>query len=92
SYVLAFSLISFLGIIFGMLLRIKAYLFLGVVFFTLNIIANVLQKGLRDQKTGFIILTISGLMIIGSLIYYTLNKEKILKSIQRFRKKLDNYD
>ncbi|MBL8034760.1 MAG: hypothetical protein JNJ69_13735 [Leptospiraceae bacterium] len=77
AYSVVFGLVCLAGIFAGMLFRIRSYLFLGVLFFTLNIIANLVQEGLQNQFVGFVLLTLTGLLLITILIIYNLRKENI---------------
>jgi hypothetical protein len=91
-YAVVFGLLCLLGISAGMIFQIRSYLFMGVSFFTLNLAANLLQTGLRDQRMGFILLSFAGLFIIASLVFYTLNKNQILGFVERTQKKLAQWE
>ncbi len=91
-FTILFGLICLVGILFGMFFHIKAYVFKGSFFFLLNLIVNLLQEGLRNELFGFILLTVFGLLIIFSLIYYNLKKEIILKWIYDLRNKMKNWE
>ncbi|MDX1958914.1 MAG: hypothetical protein SFU98_10090 [Leptospiraceae bacterium] len=91
-YSVVFGLICFIGILLGMIFEIRSYVYLGTVFFTLNIIANLVQEGLRNERIGFILLSLSGLMIIGSLIFYTLKKEFVLSVVIKIRAKVSKWE
>ncbi len=92
SYPVVFGLLCLAGISTGMLFQIRSYLFMGVSFFTLNLVANFLQKGLRDQGMGFILLSLAGLFIIGGLVFYTLKRDQILGFVERTQKDLAKWD
>lgn len=91
-YAVVFGLLCLLGISAGMIFQIRSYLFMGVSFFTLNLAANLLQTGLRDQRMGFILLSFAGLFIIASLVFYTLKKNQILGFVERTQKKLAQWE
>jgi hypothetical protein len=91
-YAVIFGMICLIGIGAGMIFQIRSYLFMGVSFFTLNIVANLLQKGLRDQRIGFILLSLTGLMIIGCLVYYTMKKDKVIAILNKMRMNMENWD
>ena len=91
-YALIFGLLSLAGVVCGMIFQIRSYFFMGVSFFTLNLIANLLQTGLRDQRMGFILLSLTGIFIIGSLVTYTLKKETILGFVEHTQKKLAKWE
>lgn len=91
-YAVIFGIICLLGIAVGMLFQIRSYLFMGVTFFTLNIVANLLQKGLRNPLMGFILLSLAGLSIIGILIFYSMKKEVILGYANKLKRILSSWD
>ena len=91
-YSVYFGVICLIGILAGMLFQIRSYLFLGLTFFTLNLVVNLLQTGLRDQRMGFILLSLTGLFIIASLVYYSIRKDKILGFVERTRKDLSRWE
>ena len=86
-YSLAFGGVCLAGILAGTIFHIRSYLFLGVLFFTLNIIANLVQEGLQNQFVGFILLTLTGLLLITILIIYNLKKDQIHEAFKRLRMK-----
>jgi len=66
-----------------MLLQIRAYLVMGTLFLTLDVVANLVYAGLRDHRVGFLILSISGLAILGAMITTTLKREEVRRSLRR---------
>ncbi len=86
-YSLVFGGVCLAGIIAGGIFRIRSYLFLGVLFFTLNVVANLVQEGLQNQFIGFVLLTVTGLFLIAILIIYNLKKEQIHAGFARLRQK-----
>ncbi|MCB1156288.1 MAG: hypothetical protein KDK45_02200 [Leptospiraceae bacterium] len=91
-YAIIFGLICLLGMAAGMLFQIRSYLFMGLSFFVLNLAANLVQIGLRDQRMGFFLLSISGLSIISGLIFYTLKKELVLQHLRSIQKSLSSWE
>jgi hypothetical protein len=90
-YSLVFGAICLAGIIAGGIFRIRSYLFLGVLFFTLNIVANLVQEGLQNQFIGFVLLTVTGLVLIAILIIYNLKKEQIHAGFARLRQRFSGW-
>lgn len=91
-YPLMFAGACMIGIALGMILHIRAYLFLGTLFLTLDVIANLVRASLRDQRLGFFVLSASGLAILGGMVAYTLNKEKAHAWWSRYMKRLRKWD
>lgn len=86
-YSLAFGAVCLAGILAGTLLQVRSYLFLGVVFFTLDVVANLVQEGLQNQFVGFMLLTLTGLLLITILIFYNLKHEQAKALWQRLAAK-----
>jgi hypothetical protein len=89
SYSVVFGVVCLLGVLAGLVLQVRAYLALGTLFLTLDVIANLVFAGLRDHRVGFVLLSASGLLILGIMITVTLRREAaraLLRRIQgRFR-------
>ena len=91
-YALIFGILCICGILLGMLFEIRSYVYFGTIFFTLNLIVNILQSGFRDQRLGFIYLSLSGLFIIFALIFFTLKRDLILGFVFKLRAKLNKWE
>ncbi len=91
-YSLAFGGVCLAGILAGTIFHIRSYLFLGVLFFTLNIVANLVQEGLQNQFVGFILLTLTGLLLITILIIYNLKKDQVHEAFRRLRMKFATWN
>ena len=91
-YPLLFGLACLVGVAFGMLLHIRAYLFFGVAFFTLDVVANLVRASLRDQRVGFVVLSGSGLAILGGMVYYTLRRDQLRALLRRYRAQLSRWE
>lgn len=91
-YSLAFGGVCLAGILAGTIFHIRSYLFLGMLFFTLNIVANLVQEGLENQFVGFVLLTLTGLLLITILIIYNLKKDQIHEALKRLRIKFSTWN
>lgn len=86
-YSVIFGGVCLAGILAGTIFHVRSYLFLGVLFFTLNIVANLVQEGLQNQFVGFVLLTVTGLLLIAILIVYNLKKEAIHAGFLRLKQR-----
>lgn len=86
-YSLAFGAVCLVGMLVGTLLHVRSYLFLGVLFFTLDVVANLVQEGLQNQFVGFMLLTFTGLALIMILIVYNLKNEQVKEIYRRLSAK-----
>ncbi|MCP3099720.1 hypothetical protein LZ198_12665 [Myxococcus sp. K15C18031901] len=92
TYALVFGGVCLLGVIVGMLLQIRAYLALGTLFLTLDVVANLLDAGLRDHRVGFLVMTLTGLVLIGGRILATLKRQEWELLVRRVRIQLQGWD
>lgn len=70
-------------------MQVRAYLALGTLFLTLDILANLVRAGLRDHGVGFLLLSVSGL---GIMIRITLRRDWAWGVARRFRARLGAWD
>ena len=75
-----------------MALRIRAYVVIGTLFVTLDVVANLVFAGLRDHRVGFVILSASGLAILATMIAMTLKREEVAAFVRRVRGAVRGWD
>ena len=92
TYALVFGAVCLLGVAVGMALQIRAYLALGTLFLTLDVVANLLDAGLRDHRIGFLVMTLTGLTIVGGRVLATLKREEWEQLTRRVRMQLRGWD
>lgn len=92
SYSVVFGAICLLGVVAGLVLQVRAYLVLGTLFITLDVISNLVYAGLRDHRVGFVLLSVSGLLILGIMIAVTLRREAARALLQRIRSRFRAWD
>ncbi|NTX60537.1 hypothetical protein HUA74_07680 [Myxococcus sp. CA051A] len=92
TYALIFGGVCLLGVAVGMALQIRAYLALGTLFLTLDVVANLLDAGLRDHRIGFLVMTLTGLTVIGGRVLTTLKRQEWDLLMRRVRVQLRGWD
>ncbi|MDB5219057.1 MAG: hypothetical protein JWO86_6984, partial [Myxococcaceae bacterium] len=92
TYAVIFGVVCLLGVVAGLVLRVRAYLALGTMFLTLDVVANLVHAGLRDHRIGFVLLSVSGLAILGTMIGITLRRDAAWGIVGRFRSRLRAWD
>jgi hypothetical protein len=92
TYSVVFGAVCLLGVVCGLVLRVRAYLALGTIFLTLDVIANLVYVGLRDHRIGFVLLSASGLLILGVMILVTLRRDAARAILTRLRVRLRAWD
>ncbi|WP_239988982.1 hypothetical protein [Corallococcus macrosporus] len=91
-YALVFGGVCLLGVVAGMVFQIRAYLALGTLFLTLDVAATLLDAGLRDHRVGFLVMTLTGLTLIGGRVLTTLKRREWELLVQRVRVQLRGWD
>ncbi|MFP2930562.1 hypothetical protein ACLESO_36265, partial [Pyxidicoccus sp. 3LG] len=92
TYALVFGGVCLAGVAVGMALQIRAYLALGTLFLTLDVVANLLNAGLRDHRIGFLVMTLTGLSIVGARVLATLKRQEWELLMRRVRVQLRDWD
>ncbi|MBF0100583.1 MAG: hypothetical protein HQK77_06705 [Desulfobacterales bacterium] len=84
--------LSLTGIILGIAMRIRAFLYGGVIFMLINITAQLIRFYPQQALGKGILLIGIGAVILMSMIWFNLKKEIILKQIQLIRTDFDRWD
>jgi hypothetical protein len=88
---LAFGL-SLLGIVLGIALRVRAFLFTGVIFFILNITGQLVNFYPEERLSKAILLMVSGGLIAGGMIWFSIQRETIMRQIRIIRADLAEWE
>ncbi len=87
--VLVLAGLSMAGIAMGAWLRIRSYLYLGALFLVLDVAVNLFRIGLQDRIVGMIFLFGTGVLILASVVAYSVRREAIQQRLQGLREHLD---
>jgi hypothetical protein len=91
-YALAFGVVCLAGVAVGMLLHIRAFLALGTGFLVLDIASHLIRAGVRDHRVGFLLLSATGLSILGVMMWITLRREQALRILGAFQTRLAGWE
>jgi hypothetical protein len=92
AYAIGFGAACLFGVVLGMLLQIRAYLAFGTGFLVLDVIANLTAAGIRDHRIGFLVLSLAGLSILGTMVFVTLQRELVRSWGRSLRLALRGWD
>lgn len=92
TYSVVFGAICLLGVVVGLALRVRAYLALATAFLVLDVVANLVNVGLRDHRIGFVLLSTTGLLILGVMILVTLRRDAARGVLDRVKGRLRAWD
>jgi hypothetical protein len=92
TYAFVFGAVCLLGVAVGMALHIRAYLALGTLFLTLDVAATLVHAGLRDHRIGFVVMTLTGLTIVGGRVFATLRRQELDLWMRRMSIALRGWD
>jgi hypothetical protein len=77
--------VSLVGIIIGIALRTRAFLYAGTSFLVLNIVGQLIVLFPEQRLTRAIVLLALGTLITGGMIWFNIQREAILQRIRIFR-------
>ncbi|MGJ0514607.1 MAG: hypothetical protein ACR65O_02515 [Methylomicrobium sp.] len=90
-FVLALGL-SLAGVVLGIALRIRAFLYAGIAFMLLNVFGQLIRF-YPDQALGkAVVLMGAGMMILGAMIWFNLKKMQIMQRFDLIRVELEAWD
>lgn len=67
------------AIVAGTILQVRVYVLMGVLFLAADLGANMLRYGLESRLMGALFLTFLGLAIVGGMVYFSVERERIMK-------------
>ena len=77
--------ISLVGILIGIALRTRAFLYVGTSFFVLNIVGQLILLFPEQRLTRAVVLLVLGALITGSMIWFNIQREAMLQRLRIFR-------
>jgi hypothetical protein len=77
--------VSLVGIIIGIALRTRAFLYVGTSFLVLNIVGQLILLFPEQRLTRAIVLLVLGALITGSMIWFNIQREAFLQRLRIFR-------
>ncbi len=90
-FVLALAL-SITGIIAGIALRTRAFLYAGTTFLVLNVLGQVVQLYPEQRLGRALVLMAVGAGITGLMIWFNIKRELLMQRIRIFRADLETWD
>ncbi|MGR8941963.1 MAG: hypothetical protein ACU83P_10290, partial [Gammaproteobacteria bacterium] len=90
-FVLALGL-SLIGIILGIALRIRAFMYAGVAFMLLNVFGQLIRFYPEQALGKAIVLMGAGMVILSTMIWFNLKKMQILQRIDLIRDELESWE
>lgn len=76
----------------GTILQVRVYVLMGVLFLAADLGANILRYGLESRVMGALFLTILGLAIVGGMVYFSVERERIMKRYASITGRLRAWD
>ena len=83
--------LSLAGIILGIALRTRAFLYSGVMFLLLNILGQLILLFPEQRLGKAIVLLVLGAVITGGMIWFNLQRELLLQRLRIFRADLETW-
>lgn len=92
SNVIVLAVLAILGILAGIVLHIRNYLYLGGCFLVLNITLNLFRIGFQDRVIGMIFLFVVGILVLASAVFFNLKREQLLQQYEDWKKTLSEWE
>lgn len=80
------------GIVAGTLFRVRAYALMGVGFLAADLGLNMVRYGLSSPALGALFLTLLGLLVVTSMVVFSLERERILRRYSLILGELRTWD
>ena len=81
-------LLSLMGIVLGIALRIRAFLYSGTVFLVLNVVGQLIQFYPEERLGKAIVLMVLGGLITGGMIWFNIQREALLERVRTMQANL----
>ena len=85
-------LVCVVGVIAGVALRIRSYVYLGSAFMVTCVVANLARFGTRDHRVGAAFLSLLGIGVVGFMVLFTAKRAELLARYERVRAMLDTWE
>ncbi len=85
-------MLSILGIVVGIGLRTRAFLYSGVIFLVLNVLGQLIQLYPEQRLGRALVLMGLGATITGLMIWFNIKRELIMERVRIFRADLESWD
>ncbi len=80
------------GAIAGVLLRVRAYLYVGTAGFVITLVGNAVRYGIHHAILRAAFLTLIGLLLLGGLVLFSIKREQLLARYRKYRALLAEWD
>jgi hypothetical protein len=80
------------GIVAGTLFRVRAYALMGVGFLAADLGLNMVRYGLSSPALGALFLTLLGLLVVATMVVFSLERERILRRYSLILGELRSWD
>ncbi len=84
--------LSLAGMGIGIVLRIRAFLYAGVIFMVMNVAGQLILFYSRQTVWKGIVLVLVGAVIMGAMILFTIQKEAIVRRFRLLRTDMETWD
>ena len=91
------AFVSLVGVVCGISLRIRIYLFLGVAFFFINTISIGIHMIVQQPPDHIkliigVIFLVTGILFTGSFLFFQMKRSEILATIKNIRDEIDTWE
>lgn len=84
--------VCLLGVVAGVMLRVRSYVYLGTTFLVTAVVANLVRYGVRDHRLAAVFLSVLGLMVLSSMVLFTAKRAELVARWERMRALLARWE
>ncbi|MCA9669710.1 MAG: hypothetical protein KC503_29150 [Myxococcales bacterium] len=85
-------LLALACVVFGVVLRVRVYVLLGSCALLADLLLNMVRYGLQSRALGALFLTALGLLVVGAMVVFSLERERILRRYSAILAELRTWD
>ncbi|MBS2027035.1 MAG: hypothetical protein JST54_03940 [Deltaproteobacteria bacterium] len=79
GYVMICAVVCVVGVLLGVMLRVKSYVYLGTAVLVLDVLSYGARRGLHNGLVLGIMLTLLGFMLVGGWVFFLSKREELLR-------------
>ncbi|MCI0527560.1 MAG: hypothetical protein L0Y56_08975, partial [Nitrospira sp.] len=91
-HALSLAILSFLGIVVGIALRIRAFLYLGTIFLVMDLVAQVVIQSYHSSLFKWLCILTTGILIIFLAAFFERKREMVLRKIKALAEVFETWE
>lgn len=89
---IACVLVCVAGVVAGIALRIRSFVYLGSAFLVTSVVANLVRFGVREPRMGALFLSLLGLLVVATMVLFTAKRAELVRRYEAMRALMEDWD